>query len=169
MNLDHYWTVTYKNSKGEVLWKEENLENTLANQGISSLLEYFYRGNAKYAPSNGFFVRLCNYVPQVTDTLASISSYEPSGNGYSAQLVTADKTATGFLNATSDVNGSTLTITSKTVTFTAAGGNIGPVTTAFVATSSDNSGKLISYLPLALTRTILNTDSMEYFWTTKEN
>ena len=112
---------------------------------------------------------MCNFTPSVTSTLASLSSYEPSGNGYAPQLVTADSTATGFPTSTSDINGSTLTITSTTVTFTASGGNIGPVTTAYVATTSNNTGKLISYLPLALTRTILSGDSMTYSWQTQEN
>jgi hypothetical protein len=175
MRLDHFWTIRYI-SQGKVVWEGKNLENQIANQGIASILEYFYRGNANYKPAQ-FFVRLCNYVPQVTDTLSSVSTYEPnitSGsiplNGYAPQLVT------DFPTSTQDANGSTLTITSAQVVFTADGGNIGPVTTAFVATSNgpsgtspDSGGKLISYLPLAITRTILNGDSMTYFWTTQES
>ena len=123
MNFENYWTITYIKANGDVLWREERLPNTIANQGIASMLEYFYRGNSTYAPVQ-FYVRLCNFTPSVTSTLTSLSSYEPSGNGYAPQLVTADSTATGFPTSTSDINGSTLTITSTTVTFTASGGNI---------------------------------------------
>ena len=99
--VEHFWTIRYI-SQGKVVWEEKNLENQIANQGIASILEYFYRGNASYKPAQ-FFVRLCNYSPQVTDTLSSVSAYEPnitSGsvplNGYASQLVTADATSTGF-------------------------------------------------------------------------
>ena len=163
MNLEHFWTIRHiRNNK--VIWETINEPNTIANQGISLILNSFYRGGP--VPTN-FYVRLANYSPQITDTLATISSYEPTGNGYTPQILPAS--LLGYPTSTTDANGSTTTITSNTVTFTASGGNIGPITLSYISTSADNSGKLISYLPLSITRTVLNGDSMEYFYTCQLN
>jgi len=168
MKLEHFWNIKHIRDN-KVIYEDNQVANTISNQGISAILNSFYRGNA--TPSI-FWVRLCNYTPQVTDTLISLASYEPPvTNGYAPYKITADATTSGFPTSTSS-GGSTLTITSAMATFTADGGNIGPVTTAYVATTGyigtppsitlDNTGILVSYLPLALTRTILNGDSMTY-------
>lgn len=153
----HFWNVQHTNKDGEVLWEGKHMHNALANSGAAAILEYFYRGNASFAPGQ-FYVRLCNYTPQVTDTLSTIQN-EPSGNGYTPQLLPAS--TIGFPTRAIATDGN-VNITSIQVVFTATGGSIGPVTTAFLATSSNNTGTLISYLPLAITRTILSGDSMTY-------
>lgn len=159
----HFWNVKHTSKDGEILWEGEHMHNAIANQGAEAILEYFYRGNATYAPGQ-FYVRLCNYTPQVTDTLSTIQN-EPSGNGYAPQLLPAS--LIGFPTKTTAGDGN-ISITSVAVTFTASGGNIGPVTSAFVGTTSGNGGKLISYLPLSITRTILNGDSMTYQFSVEE-
>ena len=153
----HFWNVTHKDKDGNIKWEGQHLHNALSNAGAAAILEYFYRGNASFAPGQ-FYVRLCNYSPQVTDTLATIQN-EPSGNGYAPQLLPAS--TIGFPTRAFGPDGN-VNITSVQVVFTAAGGNIGPVTTAYLATSANNTGTLISYLPLAITRTILAGDSMTY-------
>lgn len=154
--FQQYWNIRHIR-KGEVIYEEKYKHNSIADEGAVAQLEVFYRNTASYAPST-FYIRLCNDTLVVSDTLATIQN-EPTTNGYAAQEVTRD--STGF--PTKDVadNGNQR-LTSKTVTFTASGGSIGPVTTAFLATTIDNTGKLIGYLPLSMQRTILNGDAMEY-------
>jgi hypothetical protein len=158
----HYWNVQHIRD-GKVIWEGNHLKNALANQGAEAILEYFYRGNVAFAPGQ-FYVRLCNYSPVVTDTLSTIQN-EPGGNGYAPQLLPASTIGFPTKGIAADGN---VSITSVAVTFTASGGQIGPVTSAFIATSSNSSGKLISYLPLTITRTILNGDSMTYSFSVEE-
>jgi hypothetical protein len=159
--ISQVWVVKhYRNNK--VIW-ECKKKNSLANKGAEAMLELFYRNDTSYAPGQ-FYVRLCNYIPQVTDILTSIQG-EPSTNGYSAQLLPTSTVGFPTKDIASDGN---YRLTSATVTFTASGGNIGPIITAYLATSSDNSGKLIAFLPLALQRTIINGDSMTYSFQVEE-
>ena len=147
------WTIQHIRN-GKVIWSDEG-RNSLMQQGEESILETFFRNDSNYAPAH-FYVRLCNYTPLVTDTLTSIQS-EPSGNGYSAQLI--ERSAVGFSTKDLTSNG-TYRLTSKVLTFTASGGDIGPVTNAFLATSSDNTGRAIAFRALSQTRTIQDGDSL---------
>jgi len=147
------WDIKYVRKDGEILWREEK-RNALADVGELAVLESFFRGNATYTPTQ-FYVRLCNDALVSTDTLSSILN-EPSGNGYSGQLL--ERSSVGFpLMALSEGDYRT---TSKEITFTASGGDIGPVNTVFLATTNDTAGILISYLNLSLSRTVLDGDSM---------
>ena len=153
--ISTYWNVKHYRD-GKVIWEETQKKNSLANQGALTILQVYYQRTAS-APAN-FYVRLCKYSPLVTDTLATIQN-EPSGNGYAPQVVPAS--VVGFPTTDIAPDGNPR-LTSAIVTFTAAGGTIGPVTTAFLATTSDNSGILQGFLPLSMQRTILSGDSMTY-------
>jgi hypothetical protein len=154
--IKQYWNIRHIRN-GEVIWQEEYKHNAIADEGAEAILEVFYRASTAYAPAT-FYVRLCDDTLVVSDTLSSVQN-EPSGNGYAAQEVTRDTTGFPMKDVASNGN---QRLTSKTVTFTASGGSIGPVTTAYIATTSDNTGKLIGYLPLSMQRTVLNGDAMEY-------
>lgn len=153
------WNARYVNKNKEVLWSIRK-QNALTDEGEDSILETFFRLTASYIPAN-FYVRLCNDTLTETDTLSTILN-EPTGNNYDTQLAAGDYTVpastVGF--PTKDTFEGDYRLKSKEITFTADGGDIGPVTTVFLATSSDNSKKLIAYLALPLTRTILDGDSM---------
>jgi len=138
---------------GQVIWEDVG-KNALADQGEEAILESFFRGDATYTPTQ-FYVRLCNDTLTETDVLSSVLN-EPSGNGYSAQLL--ERSTTGF--PTKELHDGDYRIVSKELTFTASGGQIGPVITAYLATTSDNSGILLAYRSLSMTRTILDGDSM---------
>ena len=127
MKIKTIWMVRHFR-KGKLIW-ESRIENSLANEGAEMVLEEFYRQNEGCAPTN-FYVRLCNDTLLISDTLTTIQN-EPSGNGYSPQTVEAS--IVGFPTKDIDPDGN-WRLTSKTVTFTASGGNIGPITTAFLAT-----------------------------------
>lgn len=152
------WMLRGKDKDGNVLWEEE-LQNFLADEGEKQLLETYFRDENN--PTQ-FFMRLCNDSLQETDTLADIQN-EPVGNGYSPQTI--ERSSVGFPDLSLDAGD--YVITSKTVTFTAVGGSIGPINTAYLATTSDNAGKLIGVVSLSVTRTIISGDGLEVYFKVK--
>jgi hypothetical protein len=80
----------------------------------------------------------------------------PATYGYAAQLV--ERSTVGF--PTKELSEGDWRLTSKEVTFTASGGQIGSVNTAYLATTSNNNGILIAYLALSMARTVIDGDSM---------
>jgi hypothetical protein len=149
---DSVWTVQHIRN-GKVIWEDEG-NNSLVQGGEEQILETYFRATTAYMPTS-FYVRLCNETLLTTSTLTSITS-EPVGNGYAAQ--TLARSAVGF--PTKDIDSGVYRLTSKLLTFTASGGQIGPVITAYLSTTSDNSGTLIAFRTLSLSRTIMDTDSM---------
>lgn len=147
------WNIKHIRN-GEVIW-EDTGKNSLAQQGQEATLELMFRGTSAYAPAQ-YYVRLCNEDLVISSTLATVST-EPAGTyGYAAQLL--ERSTTGF--PTKSLISGVYTLTTKVLTFTASGGSIGPVKTAYLATTSDNSGSLIAYRGLSMARTVLNGDSM---------
>jgi len=154
MNIKYesIWKIQHVRD-GKVIWEDEG-PNTLAQEGEESVLESFFRSGTAYDPTE-FYVRLCNDSLVTTDVLSAILN-EPSGNGYTPQVI--ERSTVGF--PTKELDSGAWRIVSKVLSFTASGGQIGPVITAYLATSSDNTGKLIAYRSLSMTRTILDTDTM---------
>lgn len=150
--FDNIWVIKCFDKDGKLKWIEEG-KNNITTEGEEAMLEVFFRNNSTYAPTQ-FYIRLCNDTLTATDTLTTILN-EPSSAGYAAQLV--ERSSVGF--PTKELNDGAYRIVSKDVTFTASGGSIGPVTTAYLATTSDNTGKLICYKALSVTRTISDGDS----------
>ena len=150
--FNNIWTIQHKRA-GKVLW-EDTGRNALSDQGEEAMLELFFRGDASFAPVQ-FYLRLCNDTLSDTDTLSTILN-EPTTNGYAPQLL--ERSSTGF--PTKGLDAGDYRLTSKELTFTAVGGDIGPVTSAFLATTSDNLGKLVCFKPLSMTRTVLDGDEM---------
>lgn len=139
-------------SAGRLKWTE-TAHNALADEGEQWILDTFLRGAT--APTT-FYLRLWNDTPAETDTIATLTG-EPSGYGYSAKEV--ERSNTGW--PTLALDSGDYQATSKTVTWTASGGTIGPVTYITLTTSSDSSGKLISYAALSTTRTLASGDSLQ--------
>lgn len=86
-----------------------------------------------------------------TDTLADLTD-EPSGNGYAREVL-----AVGTANFTTaqNVDGDWQVVT-RALLFKATGGNVGPVRNIFLATSTDDSGKLIASMVLSSRTTLLD-------------
>ena len=135
--------------EGKIIHYEKH-KNNLANLGERNILESFFRNIDNPVQ---FFIRLAKDVIEETDTLANILN-EPVGSGYSPQLI--ERSGVGF--PTIELDSGDFRLTSKEVNFKAVGGDIGPVNVAYLATSSDDTGKLISSVPLSLERIILNGD-----------
>lgn len=150
--FDNIWTIKILDKDGKVLFEEAG-KNALADEGEDWVLRAAFR---KDYSTDKLYVRLCNEVLSETTTLSQITT-EPSGNGYAS--VELERSNIGFPTI-EDVGGD-MRLRSKTVTFTAAGGSIGPISTVYLATTphGDNTGKLICYKALQVTQTILNTNS----------
>jgi len=146
------WTFTHKDKNGKIISIEER-QNALADEGEQNMLDQYFRG--QNAPA-GFFIRLVNDTPVETDSLSDLTG-EPSGNGYTPQALA--RSAVGFPTLALD-NGD-FQITSATVTFTASGGSIGPVSHAILATSSDNTGRHIAFVALSQSRTMADGESLD--------
>ena len=151
------WTIKHVR-KGKVIW-EETKRNALVDEGESIMLDSFFR--SLNAPTE-FYVRLAFDSIQETDGLANIQR-EPVGNGYSAQLL--ERSTVGF--PTLELHEGDYRVKSKEVTFAAIGGSIGPVNVAYLATTSDNTGKLVGYVALSIERTILDGDEVYVAMTIK--
>jgi hypothetical protein len=144
--------VIHRASDGAIL-HEEDAPNNLADEGEQAFLDCVLRATS--CPTT-FFLRLYNDTPVETDTLSTLTG-EPSTNGYAAQELT--RNSTGW--PTLALDSGDYQATAATKTFTATGGSWGPVTYLALATSSNNSGKLISYAALSTSRTLANGESLQ--------
>lgn len=140
-------------AQGNLKWEELNLKNNLADEGEYMFLDVVLRAGS--APSN-YYLRLFNDTPAETDTLGSLTG-EPTSYGYAAQTV--ERNTTGW--PTLALDSGDYRATSSTETFTASGGSWGPVTYCVLATSTDNSGKLVSYVALSQSRTLASGESLQ--------
>lgn len=131
---------------GKLRWEELDRPNNLADEGEYMFLDVTLRAGT--APSN-FYLRLFNDTPVDTDTLGSLTG-EPSGNGYTAQTV--ERNTTGW--PTLALDSGDYQATSSTEIFSATGAGWGPVIYCVLATSTDSSGKLVSYVALSQSRTL---------------
>lgn len=150
--------LTAYDSEGKEIWSEV-APNSLADEGEQMLLDVALRGGT--APTQ-YFLRLFNDTPIETDTLAALTG-QPSTNGYAAQLV--ERSAVGW--PTLALDSGDFQAVSKEVTFTASGGSWGPVSHCVLATSSDNTGKLISFAALSQARTLAAGETLRITYRVK--
>lgn len=150
-----------RDASGNIKWTEQ-AHNALANVGEQSILGSYFR--AATAPT-GFYLRLYNTTPALTDTLTTLASYEPStANGYNPANNSITRDATGW--PTLSLVSNHYQVVSKTVTITATGA-VGPVTYAAISTSSDNTGTLVAYAALSQSRTLASGDSLALTYTVR--
>lgn len=126
-------------------------------QGIQFLFEII---NGDQSVPENFYIRWCEEAEdEISDTAGLADLTELTGNGYSPKAVaSADMTS-----AAGGTNGRTLT--TQEVTFTADGGNWNLAKTAYLATSSDNSGKLVCTNPINSGSGIALLDTENYDFT----
>lgn len=146
------WTFKYFNKHGNLI-SEDIVENNLADEGEEAMLDVFFRNGTSYAT---FYIRLFNDTPVDTDGLSDLIN-EASGNGYAAQSLARNDTDFPVLA----LDSGDFQVESLEQTFSASGGSWGPVTYGILATSSDNTGKLIDYVALASSRTLQDGDSLK--------
>lgn len=123
-------------------------------EGLQHLLEVVYT-EEQSVPAN-YYIGLCEDASVAEDdNLASLT--ELSGNGYARQAVASDNT--DFTSAATGTNDRK--VTTKVVTFTASGGAWNGAVHAFLATTIDDSGKLVAVAALSVERTLQDEDSLQ--------
>lgn len=147
------WTTRIINDKGQILFEDVGCNN-LTQDGQAWIMQAAFQ---KSFSTDRLFIRLANQTLATTDELSAITT-EPIGNGYEPKEITRD--TLGFPNDPTIVDTYSVLV-SKSVEWTAAGGNIGPLSIAFLATSDndeipDASGKLLAYKELSVAQTILS-------------
>jgi hypothetical protein len=144
--------VIHRSADGTIL-HEEDAPNNLADEGEQTFLDCVLRATS--CPTT-FFLRLYNDTPVETDTLSTLTG-EPTTNSYAAQELTRD--STGWPTLALDSGDYQATAAAKT--FQATGGSWGPVTYLVLATTSNSTGKLISYAALSTSRTLAAGESLQ--------
>lgn len=147
-------SIEHLDRDGNILWQQKNVDNLLHSDGQYYLLNLGFNQSSGITVPSSYYVGLDNRTtPDVSDTLTSLSN-EPTQYGYSRQGV-------------SSTNGFTLTETSgiykattDTVTFSASGGNYGPISNLFLATSSGSTGYLISTISFETERTVADGQTL---------
>lgn len=111
-------------------------------EGIQFLFEL---ANGVQSKPASYYIGLCEDAEDsIADTAGLSDLTELSGNGYAREAVTADNT--GMVSNPGGANGRNLT--SSEVTFTASGGAWNKARTKFVATTADDTGKLLWTEPI---------------------
>jgi hypothetical protein len=125
-------------------------------QGIQFLLEL---ANGQQTKPANYYIGWCQEAEDQIPANASLSDLtELAGNGYARQFVPAN--TVGMVSAAGGTNGRTLT--TAEVTLTASGGAWSLAKTKFLATTADNSGKLIVTEPLNAGSGIALADGENY-------
>lgn len=147
-----YFRIRCYDKNKKLKWVEKGY-NSLATEGAKLILGTFFK-DVVTAPTE-FYIRLCNDTLVKSDTLTTIQNEPAATYGYAAQLV--ERSSTGW--PTEVLDEGDWKLTTKEVSFTANGGDIGPINTVYLATTSDNLGILIAFKALSLSRTIVDGDT----------
>lgn len=150
-----FFELVARDRKGRVMWTDK-IENALVDEGEQLILDVFLRGAA---PPAEFYLRLFNDTPEETDTLADLLG-EPVGNGYAP--IAVERSSVGWPVLELDLGD--WQATSKTVTFTASGGDIGPVTCCVLATADD---VFVAFAMLSEQRILRDGESLDVTYKVK--
>lgn len=123
-------------------------------EGLQHLQEVAYN-EIQSVPVN-YYIGLCEDA-SVAENANLAGLTELSGNGYAREAVASDNT--DFTSASTGTNDRK--VTTKTVTFTASGGAWNGAVHAFLATTIDDTGKLVAVAALSTTRTLQDGDSLQ--------
>jgi len=123
-------------------------------------IEFFFKlANGLVSLPENYYIGWCEEAEDEIAKAASLGDLtELAGSGYARQAVAGDDAE--MIAAPAGDNGWTLT--TKKVTFTAAGGDWALAKTRFLATSSDDSGYLIATEPLKSGAGVALLDTKSY-------
>jgi len=155
--MKHLMTVLeikHLDRNGKVIWERRGLKNLIHSQGEQYCLTALFNTENQSIPAN-YFAGLDNRTtPALSDTLANLSQ-EPTQFGYARQAITSGSGFSIALNSQGVYQA-----TSNILIFNATGGSWGPVRNVFLATSSNNTGKLICTAPLDGPHTVVSGEQM---------
>lgn len=130
------------------------MSDEFCTEGLQHILEVAY-SEEQTVPVN-YYIGLCEDA-SVAENANLAGLTELSGNGYERQPVASNNT--DFTSAATGTNDRKMT--TKIVTFTANGGAWNDAIHAFLATTVDDSGKLVDVAALSVTRTLQDGDSLQ--------
>ena len=145
--------VEHRDRFSRLLWGEVG-HNIFHDEGEEWLLDVAFTETASVPAA--FYIGLDNRGSLAEGDALTDLSGEPSGNGYARKAVNSDDTDWTVSQDSGDYQA-----LSKTVTFTASGGSIGPVTKGFLCTvATGTSGVLINSKALSQERTLASGESL---------
>lgn len=154
----NYWNglvkllwIEYLDKNGTCLWKKENLFNILHRDGEELILKVMFGGQE--LPSNYYFGLDNRTTLDVADNMEDISG-EPSENGYARKTIDASN------DFSISLTGSGWQAVTPILSFTANGGNFGPIRNLFLTDASDNNGSLIATISLTSPTTVLDGNTI---------
>jgi hypothetical protein len=136
----------------KVIWEAKDLLNTLHIDGEKFMLSALFKTTAGIAVPSFYYLGMDNRSSvEKTNNMSSITT-EPTGNGYSRQPVSS---ATGFtIEGYSSGGLDHWRAKSQVVSFSASGGQWGPVSNVFLTDRLDDTGYLIATAPLPGSRSL---------------
>lgn len=142
---------------GKVLWEDKNLYNTMHMDGDQFFLEILFANDGTLLPPIYYLGLDAREAITVDDTMEDIND-EPTSNGYVRQQLSSE---TGW-NIQQVTSGDTAIwrAIGNIITFSASGGDWGPVNCLFLTDKPDNSGKLIASVPLSQATSVSSGDSV---------
>ena len=155
-----YWNVRHFDRQGRLLFRDAG-PNMMHDEGEEYMVKTAFTEELTVPTS--FYIGLddrdgdAHSAPAEADTLADLAG-EPSGDGYARQGVASD--GTDWTSQQDGTSGDWEAL-SKEVTFAASGGDWPVVSTLFLATSSDGTGRLLVTKALSSDRTILDGESLK--------
>jgi hypothetical protein len=157
VNWDCWWNFTHIDKYGNILFKEK-IKNRIVDEGEKAIIDIFLRNNdSTYFSTDYFYVGLYYGSIAEISTLLTVPG-EPSGNGYSRQPIA--RSSLGWPTMEKD-NGDWRAVSSE-ITIQASGGNVGPISGAFLCTSSDDTGILVCSISSPVERTIQAGESFAF-------
>ena len=138
---------------GKVTWEDRTDNNLLHDGGEEYFLQCLFENDGSLLPTSYYVGLDARSELANADTMDDLVD-EPASNGYIRQTLGID----GGWSVTL-VSGVYRAI-GQILTFSATGGDWGPVTKMFLTNESDDSGVLISSVPLSSTLTVEDGDSV---------
>lgn len=160
--------VSHHNQANEKIWEAKNLENILHLDGELFALSLLYDSdysNSKHVldgddnptrPDN-YYLGLDNRsTVSSSDTMISLSSLEPTSNGYARQIISS---TTGF---TIELDVTKYRVRTNVISFTASGGSFGPIRNVFLSNKIGNDGFLMNTVSLGTQRTVASGETLTF-------
>jgi hypothetical protein len=152
---DCIWDFKHFDRNNNLIWSDSQ-HNSIVDEGEEVTIEVLLRNRANvYIPTNSFWVGFYRGSIAESTTLLTVPN-EPTGNGYSRKEV--ERSTVGW--PTKEKDDGDWRVVSKDISFKAVGGDIGPLSGAFLCTSSDNTGRLFCAVASKLERTIASGETL---------
>lgn len=143
---------------GKVLWEAKDLYNMIHLEGDRFFLEALFVNDGTVLPTAYYLGLDARPAIAVGDTMADLVD-EPDTNGYVRQQLSSE-TGWRVQSITDSEDNVIWRAIGNIITFSASGGDWGPVTNLFLTDKSDNTGTLLATVPLSQETSVSSGDSV---------